>query len=57
MIKIIKEFLFGKVIEGEKLHEPNKKPERTFTMDELSSWVNEFRFGNRYGHRGTFYQN
>jgi hypothetical protein len=23
----------------------------------LDEWVKEFKFGSRYGHRGTFYQN
>lgn len=57
-MKYIKELIFGVRAKGEtlpthptfKISEPNNR----LTIDE---WVKEVKFGSRYGHRGSFYNN
>jgi hypothetical protein len=48
--------VFGIRATGEKLPEPRKFPIRNVTEAECNQWANEFKFGSRYGHRGSFYQ-
>lgn len=56
-MEIIKTLLFGKRAKGEPLFPPSFKltvPENRPSQDE---WVKLFKFGSRYGHRGSFYTN
>lgn len=53
----IKTFLFGIRAQGEKLPEPKLRPERPYDAEDCDKWSKEFKFGNKYGHRGSFYQN
>ena len=52
----IKRLLFGKPAQGEKLPEPKLPPERPLDEEDCVKWCQEFQFGSRYGHRGSFYQ-
>lgn len=50
-------FILGERAKGEKLAEPKKFPIRNVKDNEWQEWAMEFKFGSRYGHRGSFYQN
>jgi len=52
----IKTLLFGRPAQGEKLPEPKLPPERPLDELDCAKWCQEFQFGSRYGHRGSFYQ-
>jgi hypothetical protein len=52
----IKTFLFGIRAQGEKLPEPKLRPERPYDALDCTKWCQEFKFGNKYGHRGSFYK-
>jgi hypothetical protein len=56
-MKYIKELIFGIRAKGEKLKTPALIiQERELNSDEFNRWSNEFKFGNKYGTRGSFYQ-
>jgi hypothetical protein len=48
-------FIFGKRAEGQALAQPTFKVVLPANRPSLNEWVAEFKFGSRYGHRGTFY--
>ena len=54
-MKSLLTFFTGSRAVGEKLAEPKKFPIRTATAAECNQWAKEFKFGSRYGHRGSFY--
>lgn len=56
MKKKLTELFMGKRVIGEKLSPPTFKA--TFPKDRPTEqeWAKEFKFGSRYGHRGSFYQ-
>jgi len=56
-MKKILTLIFGQRAQGEKLPPPTFKA--TFPTERLSEseWAKEVKFGSRYGHRGSFYQN
>lgn len=56
-MKIIKEIIFGERAKGQPIAPPKLKttePKNRPTEDE---WAKQVKFGSRYGHRGSFYQN
>jgi hypothetical protein len=56
MLKQIKTFLFGQRAQGELIQPPKIRTlYLTQPMNE-QQWREEFKFGSRYGHRGSFYQ-
>ena len=55
-MQYIKEIVFGRRAKGEILPKPKLPPERPYNAEECDKWSKEFKFGNRYGHRGSFYQ-
>ena len=50
-------FLFGERAEGQPLTQPSFKSTYPSEMPNINQWVKEFKFGSRYGHRGSFYAN
>lgn len=54
-MQFIKKVLFGKPLSGERVPPPSFKT--TYPKQQLSEqeWTATFKFGNRYGHRGSFY--
>lgn len=56
-MQFIKKVLFGKPLSGERVPPPSFKT--TYPTDKLdeNQWFKEFKFGSRYGHRGSFYKN
>ena len=56
-MSFIKALLFGVKAQGEKLPEPKLPSERPLDELDCAKWCQEFNFGSRYGHRGSFYQN
>ena len=57
MLKLIKIFLLGERVQGEKITPPQLKiTDRSYTQDELNKWFQEVKFGSRYGTKGSFYQ-
>lgn len=56
IMSFIKALLFGKSAQGEKLPEPKLPQERPYDALDCAKWCQEIQFGNRYGHRGSFYQ-
>jgi hypothetical protein len=57
LMQFIKKVLFGKPLSGERVPPPSFKT--TYPTDKLdeNQWFKEFKFGSRYGHRGSFYKN
>ena len=55
-MKYIKELLFGVRVKGEPLPTPTFKVTELPNRPTLDEWVKQVKFGNRYGHRGSFYQ-
>ena len=56
MLKIIKLFLFGQRAQGEQIQPPKVRTFYPTHMLDENQWRQEMKFGNRYGHRGSFYQ-
>ena len=55
-MKKIKELFFGVKASGELISAPTPKPTRSLIDDEFNKWTQEYKFGARYGHKGSFYQ-
>lgn len=47
---------FGERAQGIKLTSPTLRTLGITNRPSESEWVKEFKFGSRYGHRGSFYQ-
>ena len=56
LMKYIKVFLFGERAKGYSLPTPTFKTTEINNRPSMDQWVKEFKFGTRYGHRGSFYQ-
>lgn len=56
MLKLIRDFLFGQRAQGELLQQPKLKTLYPTQRIEEEQWRQEMKFGSRYGHRGSFYQ-
>ena len=56
-MQIIKVLLFGERVKGKTLPSPTFKT--TDVVNKLSEdeWVKHVKFGSRYGHKGSFYNN
>jgi hypothetical protein len=48
-------FIIGKRAEGESLPQPTLKTTYPTDRPSENEWTKEFKFGSRYGHRGSFY--
>ena len=55
-MKQIKEIFFGVKVSGEATKAPTPRPMRSLIEDDFNNWTKEFKFGTRYGHKGSFYQ-
>ena len=56
MLKLIKQFFFGRRAQGEMIPPPIIKTIYPNQKLEEDQWRQEVKFGSRYGHRGSFYQ-
>ena len=54
-IQLIVETVFGVRAPGEQLPPPTLKTTCLNDRPDEGQWANEFKFGSRYGHRGSFY--
>ena len=48
-------FIFGERVQGEKINLPTFFTQEPPNRPSLQQWVQEFKFGSRYGCRGSFY--
>ena len=55
-MKYIKTLLFGERAKGETLPTPTLKVTECTNRPTFDNWVKEFKFGSRYGTRGSFYK-
>lgn len=55
-MKHIKKLVFGERASGEILALPKIKTTIPINQPTEDDWVKEVKFGNRYGHRGSFYE-
>ena len=55
-MKQIITLIFGERAQGIKLTSPTLRTLGISNRPSESEWVKEFKFGSRYGHRGSFYQ-
>lgn len=55
-MKQIMTLIFGERAQGFKLDPPSLRTLVISNRPSESEWVKEFKFGSRYGHRGSFYQ-
>lgn len=56
-MKQIMTLIFGERAQGTKLTNPTLRTLKIINRPSENEWVEEFKFGSRYGHRGSFYQN
>ena len=56
IITFILTFLFGERAEGIKLTSPTFSTLEPLNRPSEDDWAREFKFGSRYGYRGSFYQ-
>lgn len=56
-MKQIMTLIFGERAQGTKLTNPTLRTLKIINRPSENEWVKEFKFGSRYGHRGSFYQN
>jgi hypothetical protein len=55
-MKQIMTIIFGERAQGTKLTSPTLRTLMISNRPSESDWAKEFKFGSRYGHRGSFYQ-
>ena len=55
-MKAIITFIFGQRAQGETLPPPRLRTTYPTHTPEENEWRKEVKFGNRYGHRGSFYE-
>jgi hypothetical protein len=55
-MKQIMTIIFGERAQGIKLTNPTLRTLEVLNRPSESEWVKEFKFGSRYGYRGSFYQ-
>lgn len=56
-MKLIKELIFGVRVQGHPVPPPSIKTTTPTNRPSEEDWFKEFKFGSRYGHRGSFYNN
>ena len=49
-------FIFGKRAEGEFVPQPTLRTTVPTNRPSENDWLQEFKAGSRYGHRGSFYE-
>lgn len=54
-MKILINFLFGQRTQGEPVSSPKLRTILPSNRPTENEWAKEVKFGNRYGHRGSFY--
>ena len=54
-MKQIIEYIFGVKASGERIPHPIIKTVEPTHRPSENDWAKEFKFGSRYGHRGSFY--
>ena len=57
MKQLLQDLIFGQRAKGEKLSKPTLRTTNVTNRPSENDWAREFKVGNRYGHRGSFYQN
>lgn len=57
LMQFIKILLFGQRAQGFPVPQPTFKTTFPTNRPSENEWSKEFKFGSRYGHRGSFYQN
>jgi hypothetical protein len=57
IMQYIKTLIFGEKAKGVPLSPPSFKTREVKNRPTQDEWVKEFKFGSRYGHRGSFYNN
>lgn len=50
-------FIFGERAEGQPLSQPALRTTYPLNRPDENKWAKKYKFGSRYGHRGSFYQN
>ena len=50
-------FIFGQRAEGIFIPQPKFKTTEIANKPSENEWLQEFKVGSRYGHRGSFYSN
>jgi hypothetical protein len=53
----IRDYIFGVRAQGEKIEQPTFRTLDLVDRMSQQEWVDEFRVGTYYGHRGSFYTN
>ena len=53
----IRDYIFGIRAQGEKVSQPTFRTLDLVDRGSEQEWVDEFRVGTYYGHRGSFYMN
>ena len=56
-MKQITYYIFGKRAEGVKIPSPSFKSTQPSNRPNIQEWAKEFKFGSRFGCRGSFYEN
>jgi len=57
LMQYIKQLIFGVRAHGNNVPPPSFRTMHPTNRPSEAEWSKEFKFGSRYGHRGTFYQN
>jgi hypothetical protein len=47
--------IFGQRADGQPIQQPTLKSSYPASRPSENEWAEEFKFGSRYGHRGSFY--
>ena len=56
-MQFIKQFIFGVKAQGQPVSTPSFKTTVPTNRPNENEWSKEMKFGSRYGHRGSFYNN
>ena len=57
IIYFLTTLLFGERASGEKISQPTLRTTYPVDRPEENQWNQEVKFGSRYGHKGSFYNN
>jgi hypothetical protein len=55
-MKKITYLIFGKRADGQPLQQPTLRTVHPTNRPSENEWLQEFKAGSRYGHRGSFYE-
>ena len=56
-MKKILTLLFGERVEGESIQQPSIRTVQPLDRPSETEWSKFVKFGSRYGHRGSYYEN